>query len=264
MFSIGDRDEIIYLPPELGVQILSYLDPKDLRQCSQVSKAWQRIAEEKGSWNDQDAFKAHHDYISKRREIETLSAKIKALPSLDHSTLQAECDQLKLDCDKLLKNYTLLKNKKKANDTMMQLFGGKAAFEKLPVLEVTHPHQAYMNFINPDHMTAPLMRGNFITDNGKINREFFVIRAREVYENREMDVVCQTFFQRASTTAAWTDATYKQQPIIKIEGYIINHLGKIDSCNTEAYKTLKTLISTGRCTTPWVDDPTLTYECVLV
>lgn len=75
---------------------------------------------------------------------------------------------------------------------VLDLFGGKDNFEKIPVLDVSDRAgwTGYINFIRPDELSHPIMRGV-----DKVNRPFFVIRAENA---KTSDLVTVTYFQRYS------------------------------------------------------------------
>lgn len=77
-----------------------------------------------------------------------------------------------------------------AYEAIVSLFGGEQEFKKLPILNIGKRKGLtnYIDFIEPNEMTAPIMRG---TDSS--NREFFVIRAKN---QKSGEFGCQAFFQR--------------------------------------------------------------------
>lgn len=113
-----------------------------------------------------------------------------------------------------------------------KILGNRNAFEKLPILDIGNREGStgYIDFIKPEEMTAPIMRGK-----DKYGREFFIIRARI----NGGEVVTQTFFRRYTKENTWSDANTS---IIQHSGYIMD-LGKV---NLRPYNELKTLIKTGQ------------------
>lgn len=156
--------------------------------------------------------------------------------------LTSESKRLKEESEKLWITSNAAKAKKIGNDNMMRLFGGRASFEKLPVLDIGERmgDTGYIDFINPGEMKAPIMRGRDM--NG---REFFTLRVQQTLANGRVWEMCQTFFQRYTHLANWSDGGTR---FIFPVSHIIDDSGKISEGNLEAYKQLEELIKTGTLT----------------
>jgi len=217
-----DNDSLIQLPAEVYVQIFSYLESVDLKSCSQVSILWNRSANDKNSWKD----------------------------AFDFSVKQAH-DAYLLDEDKepLMKEWKKLLYKKYRRDglnVMMELFGGRENFEKLPLLVIAGEANDYLNVIVPEVIGHSIMRGRDV--NG---HSFFCIKAKKTIGDNEI-LFCQIFFQRYVNDACWSFNESPEKEIILTKGNIINRFGKINYCNNDSYNKLKTLISTRTITVPSV------------
>lgn len=129
--------------------------------------------------------------------------------------------------------FEKLQESKQADDKIMDLFGGRENFEKLPILDVDkikgNEGYDYIDFITPNDMTAPIMRGK-----DRYGREFFSIRAQDIGGNTAV----QTIFKRYSEGNIWTSGGSQ---IIRINSFLIDFL-KIEK---KPYQELKTLIETG-------------------
>jgi hypothetical protein len=117
---------------------------------------------------------------------------------------------------------------------MKELFGGEEKFNELPVLDIgkREGKSGYIDFIEPEEMTAPIMRGRDSHD-----REFFTIRA----ENNRGDRVCHTFFQRHPQGSSWTHVSAGSS-LIGVSGYIIDG-GKV---YVEKYNKVKEFMQNGK------------------
>lgn len=136
------------------------------------------------------------------------------------------------DAKMLLNNYSKLKSIKLGDDKIMNLFGGRDEFEKLPILDIAdrEGETGYIDFITPKEMTAPIMRGQ-----DKDGREFFSLRFK--YKRSET-LHCQTFFRRYCNAGSWTDGG---KELITTYGHLISH-GWMSAENAEPYKKLAELI----------------------
>ncbi|MBA3239063.1 MAG: hypothetical protein H0T62_12045 [Parachlamydiaceae bacterium] len=95
----------------------------------------------------------------------------------------------------------LIKKEATSEKFIYPLFGGKSQYEALPVLLLaeTRMKGGYIDYVKPQDMSAPIMRG---TD--RFGRNFFTIRFGD---KDGQNLKCQTFFERFSGMDSWTDGT---------------------------------------------------------
>jgi hypothetical protein len=131
------------------------------------------------------------------------------------------------------KLYKQLRNIRTTDIIIFSLFGGQASFEALPNLDISAIDQRrdYIDYIEPDQMTAPIMRGV-----DAFGRVFFTLRARHRHWD---DVKCQTFFRRFNDGSSWSDGGYH---IIDSSGHFIDGV----KVKEEVYQKLKELIENRR------------------
>ena len=158
--------------------------------------------------------------------------------------VRAKFVKLQDKCRELWTTYQSLRCKKEGNDNVFRLFGGRAAFQRLPVLDIgdrSNERTSHIDFIRTNEITAPVMRGR-----DKFGREFFTIRATRGISRRSY----QVFFQREVVGGCWGKATVIDQAENMADwqafpdgsGYITDEEGKVyrDGC----YATLAQLIAT--------------------
>lgn len=112
-------------------------------------------------------------------------------------------------------------------------------YKDLPILHLEEPDppHSYIDFIRPEQVTHPVMRGM-----DKHGRNFFVIKAMVGDELR-----CQVFFQRyASEANTWAVADVVGMPrIFSIDAYFMDK-GDMGLENNAVYNQLQELLSTGK------------------
>lgn len=112
-------------------------------------------------------------------------------------TLQSLAESLKAQHKSLLKKRSSRKIQKSSYNAVKELFGGEKAFKQLPALDIGNRTgtTGYIDFIRPDMMSAPVMRGK-----DAFGRRFFVIRAEH---KQSKDKGCQAFFERYTDSGLW-------------------------------------------------------------
>ena len=131
---------------------------------------------------------------------------------------------------KLVQQYKKTKLFEQVNNKIYSLFGGKAIFEALPVLDIGKKmgRTDYIDFITPRDMTAPIMRGI-----DRYKRPFFALRA-----TRDDAQLVQTFFQRYTDEVVWVDG-HDRGRIIDTVDYLIDSDG---TCREHVFANLTSLI----------------------
>lgn len=132
------------------------------------------------------------------------------------------------------KKEKLLEQNKEAESLIMDLFGGKENFEKLP--ELAKKDRGDFIYVNKAELTAPIMRGK-ATD----NRLFFTIR----FKDPDGEVMHQTFSSRYPDKGYWLSTGDN------IIGELIHYDENYKSVKQPAYETLKTLIETKKMQIEW-------------
>jgi hypothetical protein len=130
------------------------------------------------------------------------------------------------ECDKFIQRDN-------AYTHIQDLFGGRENFFNLPVLDIStkQRHGGHIDFIQPEDMTAPIMRG---TDN--FGRRFVTFLMCDSENNA---IGCSTIFERHIDTGLWLNGgcccTYPKYMYIDKNGKLL-----------PGYDELKTIIETGR------------------
>jgi hypothetical protein len=104
---------------------------------------------------------------------------------------------------KKISKKDMLSENKIAFDKIAELFGGHEKYSELPVLELRSLKLSsetllrnYVDYIKPEHVTAPIMRGE-----DSLGHRFFVLRLQEK-ENTQFPKIafCITIFEQMGTT----------------------------------------------------------------
>ena len=196
MMPVG-MDPVTFFPEELNASIFSYLEQKELDACRQVSSLWREVANNPYLEDNKDsevtAIKtARSVYLCFRYELEAvvvekqivlaslapgleLDAQERSVKTVQLELVRAKFFKLQDKCRELWATHQSLRCKKEGNDNVFRLFGGRAAFQRLPLLDIgdrSNERTSHIDFIRTNEITAPVMRGR-----DKFGREFFTIRA---------------------------------------------------------------------------------------
>ncbi len=178
-------------------------------------------------------------YVQKSMEQHNLKSQISASSESRQKvsemlgSMEKEIEQLKIDNADLLASYSNLNDIQNVFNFMVSICGGKEKYEQLPELTITKKHYRsetsdYVDNISPTDMSAPVMR--FTELHG---RPGIAIRAKKCGAP-----AVQTFFQRYTKEASWTDGGYNH---INVSDYIIDR-GLVQE---KPLKELQQLIATG-------------------
>lgn len=205
------------LPKVIKTEILSFLELKDILNMRNVSKQWKSAADAERLY-DEDVFfyKTEHEklvieifeqkkLIKEHNPILHFFSNI--LDRVDHPCLeninncfvktfiflkkplkisrQIRILENDLDYNKTL--YVKWKRESPATEKVMDLFGGKSNYYKLPLLDMREKdlEHGYIFSVKPEEMNAPIMRGK----NRKGN--FFCIRFRNLASK---EIFCITYY----------------------------------------------------------------------
>lgn len=225
---------------------LSHIEYNIGRQQEEVNKKTQELRSKQSGWLGSSV-----NYIAHTPVLNNWLGRVGFINSeeLAQNSLEKQISNLKKEIDESIKRKEKLEAEfddlsadleglERRPAIIMNLFGGKEAFEKLPILDIGNRegNTGYIDFITANEMKAPIMRGK-----DKYQREFFVIKARD--ETGES--YCQAFFQERKGLN-WTDGV-KHYPIFDTYSYFIED-GKLKGeINMKTYESLKSLIQTGKC-----------------
>jgi hypothetical protein len=235
-----------YLPIDILRSIIEYLDYIDISRLIQVSKTIKCLMENY-QMIPSNIIKIKEEYKEVIEIIKTNHASIVyKMPRWNQILFSSRIYNLEneIQCarDKF-KNILLsfkreeLYKKRKAESfkIIMNIFGGKQEYEKLPIFDLSQYNKRsdYIDYIHARDLSAPIMRG--IDKNG---RRFFTIRFYNVENNEGSEVkyhgpYCETIFERYSNNGEWTRGC-SNYSFLKGGGYLIDE-GEI---NEKTYKCL--------------------------
>jgi hypothetical protein len=107
-------------------------------------------------------------------------------------------------------------NKLKDFWKVADIFGGEAAYEKLPILDIDNKQGAteYIDFIKKEDMAHPIMRGLDV-----LGRRFFALRTESN---------CVVFFERYSDSSTWLGCPANVAYYLFGNSVLISFVGKVD------------------------------------
>jgi len=191
---------------------------------------------------DKQVFLEHKCKVIQRQICKVTEDRLRALETTPG--FQEVNEQLRQAKDRYKSSKAVLINVIK----IRKLFGGRKGFEKLPILDIGDRVgvTGYIDFIKPEEMTTPIMRGKDVS-----GRNFFTFRARHkalyfvnffsflARSSGDNKLMCQTIFQRDTNSSSWVSGAKGEMHPMMID---------FDLSDTDSYKELHTLISTGRVT----------------